>query len=86
MTNPNNTVLYVGLTSDLQSRVYEHKQKLLAGFTKRYNLEKLVYYEEMPDAHSAIRREKQLKGGSRQDKIDLVNRLNPQWKDLYYNF
>ncbi len=85
MTNQNHTVLYVGMTSDLQSRVYEHKQKLLAGFTKRYNLDELVYYEEIADARSAVKREKQIKGGSRQKKIDLINRLNPQWRDLYYN-
>jgi putative endonuclease len=83
MTNQNNTVLYVGMTTDLQSRIYQHREKLIPGFTKRYNLDKLVYYEELADAYIAIKRKKQLKGGSRQNKLDLINQMNPQWNDLY---
>ena len=83
MTNKNNTVLYTGVTSDLQKRVWQHREKLVEGFTKRYNLVKLVYYEACPDMLSAIAREKQLKGGSRQKKVDLVQGLNVEWRDLY---
>ena len=83
MTNKNNSVLYTGVTSDLKKRVWQHREKLVEGFTKRYNVVKLVYYEACPDMPSAIAREKQLKGGPRQKKIDLVNSLNPDWRDLY---
>ena len=76
-------MLYTGVTNDLQRRVYEHKSKLLEGFTKKYNITKLVYYEIFEDANAAISREKQIKAGSRQKKIDLVNSLNQEWKDLY---
>jgi len=82
MTNKNNTVIYTGVTSDLKKRVYEHKQKLVKGFTKRYNIDKLVYYEVLDDAYNAISREKQIKGGTRQKKIDLINEMNNEWKDL----
>ncbi|WP_026104180.1 GIY-YIG nuclease family protein [Anabaena sp. PCC 7108] len=83
MTNKYNTVLYTGVTNNLQRRVYEHKSKLVEGFTKRYNVIKLVYYEIFDDSYTAISREKQIKAGSRQKKIDLVNSLNQEWKDLY---
>jgi len=83
MTNKNNTVLYTGVTSNLKRRVYEHKEKLFEGFTKKYNVTKLVYYEVCPDAQSAIIREKKIKGGSRQKKIDLIRSINPEWKDLF---
>jgi putative endonuclease len=83
MTNKNNTVIYTGVTNDLKKRVYEHKEKLVKGFTKRYNLDKLVYYEVLDDPYNAISREKQIKGGSRQKKIDLINKMNKKWKDLY---
>jgi len=83
MTNMRNTVLYTGVTKDLTKRVYEHKEKLVEGFTKKYNIAKLVYYEVFNDPESAIFREKQIKGGSRAKKIDLVNSMNPKWKDLY---
>ncbi|MBM3132742.1 MAG: GIY-YIG nuclease family protein [Chloroflexi bacterium] len=83
MTNKGNSVLYTGVTSDLKRRAYEHKEKLVEGFTKRYNITKLVYYEIFEDIGSAILREKQIKGGSRQKKIDLVESLNPEWRDLY---
>ncbi|MBA7596983.1 hypothetical protein ES703_16666 [subsurface metagenome] len=83
MTNKTNTVLYTGVTSDLKRRVYEHKEKLVDGFTKRYNITKLVYHEVFEDIENAILREKQIKGGSRQKKIELVNSINKEWQDLY---
>jgi len=83
MTNHKNTVLYTGVTSDLKRRVYEHKSGLVEGFTKRYNLTRLVYYETCGDIEGAIIREKQIKGGSRQDKLNLVNTPNKEWRDLY---
>ena len=86
MTNNYNTVVYTGITNDLQRRIYEHKSKLIGGFTKKYNITKLVYYEIYEDAYTAIGREKQIKAGSRQKKIDLINSLNPEWKDLYEEF
>ena len=83
LTNKNNTVLYTGVTSDLKRRVYEHKQKFVKGFTSKYNVDKLVYFEVFDDVYNAITREKQIKGGSRQKKIDLINSMNETWKDLY---
>ena len=83
MTNKTNTVLYTGVTNDLTRRVYEHKGKLIEEFTSKYNITKLVYYEVFDDAESAISREKQIKAGSRQKKVDLINRMNRQWQDLY---
>jgi len=83
MTNNTNRVLYTGVTNDLKRRVYEHKAKLVEGFTKKYNNDKLVFYEVSEDIESAILREKQIKGGSRQKKIDLVNGMNTEWADLY---
>ena len=84
MTNVRNTVLYTGVTSDLKKRVYEHKEKLINGFTKKYNVTKLVYYEVFQDVENAILREKLIKGGSRQKKIDLISRMNKTWQDLYH--
>jgi len=83
MANANNTVLYTGVTNDLTRRVYEHKNGIGSAFVKRYNVHKLVYYEVGDSIHSAIAREKQIKGGSRQKKIDLINSLNAEWKDLF---
>ena len=83
MTNRGNNVLYVGVTRDLIKRVYEHKAKLVAGFTKKYNIVKLVYYEVFQDIGNAILREKQIKAGSRQKKIELINDMNKEWHDLY---
>ena len=77
LTNSRNTVIYTGVTSDLKARVYQHKEKLLPGFTKRYNVFKLVYFEVADVPSAAIAREKQIKAGSRQDKIDLISRCNP---------
>jgi putative endonuclease len=83
MTNKNNTVLYTGVTSDLKRRVYEYREKLIDGFTKRYNVNKLVYYEVLAGIGEAISREKQIKAGSRQKKIVLIESINKEWKDLY---
>ncbi len=83
MTNKGNTVIYTGVTNDLKRRVYEHKEKLGKGFTKEYNITKLVYYEVFEDVGNAILREKQIKGGSRQKKIELVDSMNKEWWDLY---
>lgn len=83
MTNKINTVLYTGITGDLIKRAYEHKQKLVEGFTKKYNINKLVYYEIFDDPENAIAREKQIKAGSRKKKIALIQNKNPEWKDLY---
>ena len=82
MTNKNNTVIYTGVTSDLKKRVYEHRLKFVKGFTKRYNIDKLVCYEIFDDPYNAISREKQIKAGSRQKKINLINAMNKAWKDL----
>ncbi len=84
LTNDNNTVIYTGITNDLHRRVYEHKEKLVKGFTKRYNIHKLVYYEVAYDPVSAISREKQIKAGSRLKKVTLVETMNRDWQDLYY--
>ncbi len=82
LTNARHTVFYTGVTNDLQRRVQEHKRKTGSGFTHRYNVTLLVYYELGDDISCAILREKQIKAGSRQDKIDLIRRFNPEWKDL----
>lgn len=82
LTNSRHTVLYTGVTNNLQRRVWEHKNKIGSTFTKKYNVDQLVYYETGDDINLAISREKQIKAGSRQDKIDLINSLNPEWKDL----
>ena len=84
LTNQRNTVLYTGVTGDLGARLQQHRgKKLLPGFTDRYNVSKLVYYEVGGDASGAIAREKQIKAGSRRKKIELINQLNPEWRDLY---
>ena len=81
MSNHSRT-LYTGVTNDLQRRVHEHKQKLIPGFTQKYNITQLVWYEETPDVKAAIAREKQIKGWLRAKKIALIESLNPQWRDL----
>jgi putative endonuclease len=83
LSNTHNNVLYTGVTSNLIRRVYEHKNKMQPGFTKKYNVDKLVYYEMCSDILVAIAREKQIKGWSRAKKNDLVNTLNIEWADLY---
>jgi len=82
LTNKSNKVLYIGVTNNLECRMYEHKNKLVKGFTEKYNLTKLVYYEVTSDIISAIKREKQLKNWHRDWKIKLINDFNPEWKDL----
>jgi putative endonuclease len=83
MTNNNNTVLYTGVTSDLRLRAFQHRQRLCKGFTRKYNIVKLVYYEILQDPYNAIAREKQIKAGSRKKKTELIESMNPEWKDLY---
>ena len=83
MTNKNNTVLYVGVTSNLIKRVYEHKASLVEGFSNKYKTYKLVYYEICEDIINAISREKQIKGWLRIKKLELIGKFNPNWEDLY---
>jgi putative endonuclease len=83
MANKRNGTLYVGVTSDLMKRVWEHKNKVTQSFTKQYHLDKLVYYEQFLDAENAIKREKRFKKYNRKWKIDLIENANPYWKDLY---
>lgn len=82
MANQNRKVIYIGITDDLERRVYEHKNKLLDGFTKKYNLTKLIYYEHTNDVNAAIQREKQIKKWRREKKDKLIASFNPEWKDL----
>ncbi len=86
MTSVHNTVLYTGVTNDLQRRVLEHKAGKGGAFTKKYNIGKLVYFECGDDINAAIFREKQIKAGTRQKKIDLVNSINPEWNDLFEEY
>ncbi|MDF1527190.1 MAG: GIY-YIG nuclease family protein [bacterium] len=83
MTNKENRVLYTGVTGDLVNRVYQHRERQVQGFTSRYNVTKLVYFEMFNDPVNAIAREKQMKAGSREKKVKLIERYNPEWKDLY---
>jgi putative endonuclease len=82
MTNKKNGVLYTGITNNLARRVYEHKEKLISGFTSKYNLTKLVLFEETHDVNAAIAREKQIKGWLRKKKIELIESQNPDWRDM----
>lgn len=82
LTNRNNNVLYTGVTNNLPRRVYEHKNKLIEGFTKKYHVDKLVYYEAYADSLNAVTREKQIKSGSRAKKIRLIESMNKEWDDL----
>ena len=86
MTNKSNTVLYTGVTSNIERRCYEHREKLIEGFSKRYNIVKLVYYETTNDIEGALNREKEIKAGSRAKKIQLINGMNPSWIDLSKDF
>src|SRR5438128_12456193 len=83
LSNQNNTVLYTGMTNDLRRRVSEHKLKAIPGFTKQYNVDKLVYFEWYDDAPNAIAREKQINAGSRAKKVALIERNNKEWSDLF---
>jgi putative endonuclease len=86
LTNWANKVLYTGVTNDLERRLYEHKNKLIKGFTEKYNVNKLVYFDSTTDVKAAIAREKQIKGWTRQKKNDLIESINPQWYDLSESF
>ena len=83
MANKNNTVIYIGVTSNLLERVQQHKTKVHKGFTSKYNCDKLVYFEEFEEINQAIKREKQLKAGNRKKKDELIQLKNPTWKDLF---
>ena len=83
LTNYAKTSFYVGVTSNLIRRVYEHKHKVNKGYTAQYHIDKLIYFEVFEDIEQVIKREKQIKAGSRQKKIDIINSLNLGWKDLY---
>ncbi len=85
LANKKNGTLYLGVTNNLVKRVYEHKQNFVEGFTKRYNIHRLVYYEQTNDSYVAIQREKRMKKWKREWKIELIERFNPGWKDLYYD-
>lgn len=82
LTNWNNKVMYVGVTNNLIRRIYEHKNKLIKGFTEKYNINKLVYFEETGDVRAAIEREKEIKRWRREKKDELVLKINPEWRDL----
>ena len=83
LANKKNGTLYIGVTNDLTRRVYEHKTNLIEGFTKKYNVHHLVYFEETEDIRSALRREKTMKAWKRDWKIQIICKTNPEWKDLY---
>ena len=82
LSNWNNKVIYTGVTNDIERRIYEHKNKLNDGFTSKYNISKLVYFDGVKSAKSAIEREKQIKGWLRSKKNELIESMNPDWKDL----
>ena len=83
--NKKNGTLYTGVTNDLAKRIWQHKNKVVEGFTKKYGVDKLGHYEVCEDINSAIAREKQLKGGNRKTKLELIELNNPNWQDLYYD-
>ncbi|MCK5534680.1 GIY-YIG nuclease family protein [bacterium] len=85
LASKKNGTLYLGVTNNLVKRVYEHKQNFVEGFTKKYNIHSLVYYEQTNDSYSAIQREKRMKRWKREWKIELIERFNPGWKDLHYD-
>jgi len=83
ITNKTKSVLYIGVTNNLQRRVYEHKNRVIPGFTSKYKIDKLIYFEHFDNINDAIKREKQLKKWNRSWKEDLINKENPDWEDLY---
>ena len=85
LANKRNGTLYIGVTSDLKKRIYQHKNNLIEGFTKKYKVHILVYYEQTNDVAGAIKREKELKNWKRKWKLDLIEKNNPEWQDLYEN-
>ena len=86
LANNKNSTFYIGITNNLERRVYEHKQRMVKGFTKQYNLSKLVYFEETENVISAISREKCLKRWNRKWKLELIEKKNPNWEDLAESF
>ena len=86
ITNKTNKVLYTGVTGDLRRRIFEHKTKVVDGFTKKYNISKLVYYDSTDDVNAAIEMEKKIKGWLRKKKIELIESINPEWNDLSSSF
>lgn len=86
LTNKKNGTLYIGVTNNLMRRIYEHKNGIVKGFTKKYNLDKLVYFEQTTDINAAIMREKRLKKWNRDWKLKLIESINPEWKDLSESF
>ena len=86
LSNKKNGTLYIGMTNDLERRIFEHKNKLIAGFSKNYSLDKLVYFEQFQYVNDAIKREKQLKNWNRQWKIDLIEEENSNWNDLSFDW
>ncbi len=85
LATKNNSTIYIGVTNNLERRIYEHKNELIAGFTKRYHIHKLVYYETTTDIKAAITREKQLKSWSRERKNNLIHSINPEWKEISFD-
>jgi putative endonuclease len=85
LTNTHHTVLYTGVTNDLERRCFEHKQKKIKGFTQKYNVDRLVYFERFDFIDLAIAREKQIKGYSRMKKVALIDQFNKEWKELFYD-
>ena len=83
LTNKKDGVLYIGVTNDVKRRVWEHKQKIVKGFTKKYNVDRLMYFEQTSDVHAAIEREKQVKKWKREWKVELIEKDNKAWSDLY---
>jgi putative endonuclease len=86
LASKRNGTLYIGVTNDLERRLYEHKNNLIEGFTKKYNVHHLVYYEDVNDIQSALQREKQLKRWTRKWKVELIEKVNPEWRDLAEDF
>ncbi|MCC8467730.1 MAG: GIY-YIG nuclease family protein [Rickettsia endosymbiont of Eriopis connexa] len=86
LSNKCNGTLYIGITSDIIKHIWQHKKKILKGFTTKYDIDKLVYFEQLNDINLAIGREKRLKEYKRKWKLDLINSSNPDWKDLYEEF
>ena len=86
LTNKHRTVVYVGCTDELRKRIYFHRKRLIPGFTKKYNVDRLVYVEEVPTTEAALSREKQIKKYRREKKNQLIESVNPEWNDLYRDF
>ena len=86
LASQRNGTLYIGVTNNLKRRIYEHKEGIIEGFTKKYNIKQLVYYEDINNIQSALEREKQLKTWKRKWKLELIEKDNPQWEDLYNKF